>query len=194
MADPKNYGAFSPTTFIWDSQRLNEIDVTSQEFKELLIRLYQNLNLMANVLNIKDSALYFQEEFVCGQLYYEDPNLSSSTARSPEPRQVFRKVIAFGALPNAGDKHAAHNITVTASTIFTRIYATASDTTNFQYIPIPYVDAGMTSSAGPPPKTLTPSPLGDVQIYVDANNVWIRTTNNLTNFDQCNVVLEYFKF
>jgi hypothetical protein len=43
-----NIGSFVPTSYVWDVARLYEIDVNSDEFKELLVRLYQNLNLIAN--------------------------------------------------------------------------------------------------------------------------------------------------
>ena len=49
MSQPQQHGAYAPTTFIWDVEQLQHIEVTSPEFKELLVRLYQNLNLMANV-------------------------------------------------------------------------------------------------------------------------------------------------
>ena len=51
-------GAFVPTTFILDVAKIQEVNVNSEEFKELLVRLYQNLNRMSLVLNVKESAYY----------------------------------------------------------------------------------------------------------------------------------------
>ena len=180
MSNPQDHGAFVPTTFIWDVDKIQSMDVTSPEFKELLVRLYQNLNLVVNVLNIKDTGLYFIDEFVCGQQYLPDPTLSSPSERNSAPRQIYRKVIDFGSLPNTGSTLVAHGLTLNSSAQFTRIYATASDTTTpFNYIPIPFA---------------SPTLVNNIELSVDATNVTITTGSDRTNFNQCYVVLEYFKF
>ena len=43
-------GTQLPTTYIWDVSQIQNLNISS-DFKELLIRLYQNLNTMANVIN-----------------------------------------------------------------------------------------------------------------------------------------------
>jgi hypothetical protein len=181
-------GAFVPTSFIWDVQQLYQVEVNSPEFKELLVRLYQNVANIANVLNIKDSGYYNTLEFVNGQLFFSSPFFDSQTAQTAVFRQVLRKVINFGALPNTGTKSVAHGITcipfnagppVTPGTTFTRIYGCASDTTGLTYIPIPY--ASVTSSAD------------NVELYVDATNVNITTGSNLSNYVVTYVILEYLQ-
>lgn len=175
-----NPGAFVPTTNIWDVSRLYEVEVGSPEFKELLVRLYQNVNNIALSLNIKDTGYYVQNEFVNGQAYFPNPALSSTTATQPTYRQVFRAVVNFGALPNAGAKSVAHGIPVTASVTtfsFTRIYATATDQTARSFIPIPYVSLAA----------------ANIEISVDATNVTITTQSNRSSYTLCYVVLEYIK-
>ena len=171
-----NLGAFLPTTTPWDVTELQDIDVTSPAFKDLLRRLYQTLNSMALSVNIRDAGYYDRNEFVNGQLFFPNPALSSQTTRLPSFRQVFRKTINFGALPNNSTTSVAHGITITTAFTFTRIYATASDTTARTYKPIPFA-----SSTAP------------ISITVDATNVNIQTTANETNFDTTYVVLEYIK-
>lgn len=178
MSRPNEVGAFIPTTTVWDVAQISSIDVTSPEFKELLIRLYQALNNMALSINIRDAGYYIRQEFVNGQLWFENPALSSSTGQYPALRQVYRKVINFGALPNTGTKSVAHNIVVNVGTTFTRIYATASDTTGFHYIPIPYA---------------SPILANNIELNVDGTNVNIITGSNRSNFTVCYVVLEYIK-
>jgi hypothetical protein len=40
MAQNVTSGIFVPTTNVWDVSQIYEIDVTSPQFKELLVRLY----------------------------------------------------------------------------------------------------------------------------------------------------------
>jgi hypothetical protein len=174
----QNIGSFVPTSYIWDVARLYEIDVNSDEFKELLVRLYQNINAISLSLNIKDTGMYNTSEFVNGQIYFPNPSLNSSTATTPDFRQVYRLVINFGTLPNAGTKSVPHGITITPATTFTRIYATASDPVGNFYIPIPYA---------------SPTAADSVEIYVDATNVNIIDAIDKTNFTICYVILEYLQ-
>lgn len=180
MANPQEYGLFVPTTNIWDMQQLQQVDVNSPEFKELLVRLYQNINNICTALNLKDSAYYNTQEFVNGQAWFPNPALNSTTATAPTFRQVYRQVVNFGALPNAGAKAVLHNIPITIGYSFTRIYAVASDKVALTYIPIPYVDVTTAGAA-------------DIQLDVNATQVVITTASNRTNYTVCYVVLEYIK-
>jgi hypothetical protein len=163
MIDGSNLGAFVNQTQVWDSK----------DPAELLVRLYQQLNTIALVLNIKDSGYYALGEFVNGQLYFPNPAYNSQTVAQAEYRQVFRLVVNFGALPNTGAKSVAHGLSPNSGWMFTRIYACASDTTGLNYLPIPSTQANLT---------------------VNSTNVTITTTANLSNYNLCVVVLEYIKF
>jgi hypothetical protein len=180
MADNINQlvGSFVPTSYVWDVARLYEIDVNSEEFKELLVRLYQNINAISLALNIKDTGMYNTSQFINGQIYFPNPALNSSTPTTPDFRQVYRLVINFGALPNTTTKTVPHGITITDQTTFTRIYATASDTTGNTFIPIPYASLTLVNV---------------VEINVDATNVNITTGIDRTNYNVCYVVLEYLQ-
>jgi hypothetical protein len=178
MANPSQVGSFVPTTNVWDPAELYSVEVTSPRFKELLVRLYQNINLMAIVLNTKDSGYYNNiEEFVNGQVWFPNPALNSTSQLTPTFRQVFRTVVNFGPLPNAGTTSVPHNIPITDGVTFTRIYGAASDTAGHNYIPIPYVEASGAL----------------VAIQVDATNVNITTVDDRTNYTVSYVVLEYIK-
>lgn len=168
-------GAFLDTTNTWNVDRLYEVNVNSDEFKELIVQLYQIINNVALVTNIKDSGYYVLTEFVTGALYFPNPALTSLTARTPTFRQVFRKVINFGALPN-GTKSVAHGLPITAGYSFTKIYATATNPST-SFIPIPYASA-----------------TGDnIELSVDATNVTITTASDRTAYTICYAVLEFIK-
>lgn len=191
MANASDFGAFVPTTYLWDMDQLKDVDVNSKDFKELLLRLYQNVNLMANVLNVKDTGYYDTNEFVCGQNYFADPSIDSSSipSRVSDYRNVFRKVINFGALPTAAasPKSVPHGIALingnpnmTSSYTCTRIYGTANDTTALTYLPLPYASATVVAN--------------NIEVSVDNTNVTIAVGVNRNNFDTCYIVLEYLKF
>ena len=168
MADE---GAYIPTTYIWSVDEIREADTGSEQFKELIVQLYQNINQIQLATNVKDSALYDTEEFVNGQTYwqnYSDSALTHGDAR----RQVFRKVIDFGALPNSTTKSVAHNIEITGGFSFTRLYGAASDQANKNYVAIPNAS---------------------ITLAVDATNVKITTSGTYSTYTVTYVVLEYLK-
>lgn len=174
------YGLYIPTTNVWDVAALQQMDVNSAEFKELLIRLYQNLNNIATVLNLKDSAYYNTLEFVNGQMWFPNPANNSSTVGTATFRNDYRMVVNFGALPKAGTTSIAHNIPINGAYTFTRIYGAASDTTTLTYIPIPFVSAT--------------SVVDQLQLDIDSTYVNITTGGkDYSGYNVCYVVLEYLK-
>jgi len=183
MASSNSYGSFIPTTNIWDVSEVNNTKGISPELKELLVRLYQNLNRMSIALNTKDSGLYVtgsgtNQEFVTGQTYFPNPALNSSTPGTPTMRQTLRRVINFGPLPNSGTIAMPHNLTVTPGFTFTRIYGCASDIVDFLYIPLPYAS----NTAG-----------DNIELSVNATDVVITTAANYSNYTVTYVVIEYIK-
>lgn len=175
-----NPGSFVPTTYILDPAQIYQADIESRELQEVLVRLYQTVNSVALSMNTRDAGYYVQEEFVCGQIYYPNPANSSTTGTQPsgaEFRQVFRKVISFGALPNNTTKSVAHGITITSGFTFTRIYATATDPST-AFIPIPFASSTAADI---------------ISLDVDATNVNITTASDKTGFTTTYVVLEYIK-
>jgi hypothetical protein len=171
-----NTGLFVPTTDNYDLTGLQGKDLGSDEFKQFMIKLMQRTNQIALALNLKDSALYYTQEFVNGQTFYP-PIASPQTA---PPRQVFRKVINFGALPNTATKTVAHGINVTTLFSFTRIYGCASDTTTSNFIPLPFINVSGAIT-------------GNIELSVDGTNVYVTTAANSSNFDTTYIILEYLK-
>ena len=170
-------GAFLETLSVLDVLSLPDNQVRP-ELKELMIRLVNTINNMSLMTNLKDSGYYPLTEFVNGQAYFPNPALGSNTQQQPTLRQVFRLVINFGQLPNAGAKSVAHGLTVTNAFTFTRIYGAASDTTGHNYIPLPYA---------------SPTLANNTSIDVDGTNVTVTTGSNRTNFNISYIILEYIK-
>lgn len=172
-----NLGFFIPVTQIWaDQARLHDVDVNTDEFKNLLVSLYQNIGNMAIALNAKDTGLYLDSIFVNSQQFFNPADRSPLSYRAD-----FRLLVNFGTLPNAGTKSVAHNIPIATSGYtytFTRIYATASDPIGLNYIPIPYA---------------SPTSASNIELSVDATNVNITTGSDRTNFTVCYVILEFLQ-
>jgi len=146
---------------------------------QLLVKLRQVVNDIALVINTKDSAFYVQEEFVNGQVWF--PPSSTTGGKTATQRQVFRRVVNFGSLPNTATKSVAHGITTNASFTFTRIYGSATDpgaSSVTSAIPIPYAH---------------PTDANNIALDVDATNVIITTGSDRTAYTTSYVVLEYIK-
>ena len=175
MADTIRDGLYLPTTDVFDSLNLQNIDPSSREFKDFLTRLRQTINSISIAVNLKDTGYYITDETANGQLYFPDPALDSTTAKLPTFRNVFRKVIDFGALLNNAAKPIAHGITITPDISFTRIYATATDPST-SFIPIPYASSTAADI---------------VELSVNATHVTITTGSDRTGYTTTYVVLEW---
>ena len=171
-----NTGLFIPTTNIYEIDDIQTKGLDKELIRNILIHLYQDMNNVAIALNLKDSAYYFNEEFMNGQVLFPNPGTMNPNFAG---RQIFRTVINFGVLPNTTTKSYPHNIQITNSTTFTRIYGTASNPLTFSYIPIPYAS--------------TTSVANNIQISVDSVNVNITTGANQSAYTTTYVILEYVK-
>lgn len=177
-----NPGAFIPTTTVFDVSAIYSTDVNSPEFKELIVRLQQAVNNISLTLNIKDSGYYTPVEFVNGQLFFPEPHTVPTTGQTSIYRQVFRKVINFGALPNNATKSVPHGLLIhnainNLKFTFTRIYGAASDLVNNEYIPLPYA-----SSTG-----------DNIELYVTNTDVVVKTASDWTSYTTTYIILEYLK-
>ena len=150
--------------------------IIPRDTEEFEVVLTDYIRYVINALDTREISIYDEQEFSNGNIWFNPANRQ-------QPRYGLRRVVDFGALPNAAQKTVAHGITTTSTTIFTRIYATATDpgaSTITRAIPIPYIN--------------TTTPGDSVELDVDATNVRITTTTaNYTAFTQCYVVLEYLQ-
>ncbi len=171
-----NPGAFVASTNIWDVGEIYSIEGLKPELQELLVRLYQNLNLMSLALNLKDTGYYSTQEFLNSQAFFPNPNSPQSS--TPVLRQAFRTTVDFGTLPNATTISVQHNIDVNEAYTFTRIYACATQTNATSFIPIPYTSNTANQN---------------IELYVDDEFVYITTADDWSSYTTCYVVLEYIK-
>jgi hypothetical protein len=164
-----NTGSFVPTTQAWDISQIYEIEVGSPEFKDLLVKLYQNMNTIALSLNGKDSGFYMQEEFVTGKTFFNTASVDPNNQRA-----VFRKVINLGLLA-AGAKNVPHGLIIGNTWKFISIFGAANNPSSSIYYPLPYVGIA-----------------GNITISLSSSNVIINNTSGNT-FTDAYVILEYVK-
>lgn len=170
--DNSIYGLYLPTTQVYEVESILGGNPTPQDFKNLLVRLYQNLNNMALAINAKDSGRYLPEEFVNGQLWF-------FTTAQTNYRQNYRKVVSTGALA-AGATTIAHGITFPATAAqltFTRIVGVANNTVGSTYYPFVGGNA---------------APAGMISVYADQTNLYFNNNTGVV-FDTGYVILEYLK-
>lgn len=166
-----NTGSYVPTTNVWDVSRLYEVEVGSPEFKELLVRLYQNVNNIAIALNTKATGYFINEEFVSGKLFF---NPSSNNPLDLRPG--FIKTINTGAL-GAGVTAVNHNLPVTNTWKWMFISGAATNTGTLVGYPITFAGA-----AG-----------NNIEVTVSATQVIINNASGVT-FTDSQVTLEYVKY
>lgn len=163
-------GSFVPTTNVWDP---SDIDVSSDNFKQLIVRLHQNINQISLVLNTKVTGYQVDTEFLTGGLFVNPTNPA-------QLRPIFRKVINMGSLAPSATLTIPHGLTMTATFLFiSPLSGVASKTTvAYSYIPIPYVDTTAANCA---------------QLIVNGTNVIIKAGTIPATYDTCYVTLEYVK-
>ena len=149
-----NTGDFVHTTSLYDID-MSALDVNSQDFKQLIVKLQQTVNNIALVLNRKESGQHILEEFVTGAQFFNptDPN---PLLLRPE----YRKVFNTGAI-GAGATVIAHGLTIDANWHLIYLGGGADDNAGFNYYPIPFSSAG-----------------GAANIEIVMNAVNITITNN----------------
>jgi hypothetical protein len=176
MAIDNNYrqGTALPTTYVYD---VDEIDIESEGFKELIVRLQQDTNRIILALNRKIDGSHFQTVFNTGALFFASSNASNT---NDNMRPIFTTTVIFGALPNASIKSVAHNIppAVLSAGLWTlvgwQISATLPNTTS---VPIPGFD----------PTDITKP----INAWFDKTNVNIQTTSNMSTYTICYVTFTY---
>ena len=198
MANPgDNAGLFLPSTYEFDIGALQD-DVSSSDFKELIVRLYQNINSIVLALNLKETGFYVQTEFVTGKVWYPDPALNSTTGPTPELRQAYRVVVPFGALLNNATKSLVTDVqypSTSPTTFRVKIIDCVANkiTTPFAQVPIPY-----SSTLQPVPENIE---LWFDTVVIDANTVALRiniaTTSVVTDwtaYTDVDVIIEFLRY
>jgi len=132
-----------------------------EEFIELFEREYQNI---VDAVNSKGGGLYVPEESATFQKYFDSVDPQST-------KNVYRKVVDFGALPNNATKRVQHNVELTSTARLTNLYGASTDPSSISFRP------------------LAPG----TELAADVTDIIVTTTSDLSNYRETTVVMEYTK-
>jgi hypothetical protein len=151
------------------SSQLNQLSF-SREFPEdpklLKNTLLDNNQKIANAVNSKIGGFYTTIEKGTSEQYIDFNNTQNT-------RNIYRVLVDFGQLPNAGSTQIAHGINGwNARYDLVRCYGAANSTSLAQSIPL--------SNDG-------------ISITINATDVTITTTADFSAYDRATVVIEYIR-
>lgn len=139
-----------------------EIPQDYKDFRKQFNDLYQRITAS---LNSKEGGLYTPNEKLTNQQYFDENDPQNN-------KSVYRMVVDFGALPNAGTKNVAHNIPWDSSYRLTRAYGGATTANGDRSLSIPN---------------------DGICLEINSTNVSIITTTDRSEYTETTVVLEYTK-
>lgn len=143
----------------------------SKDPDQFYIQITNLYKKVAFSVNSRELGFYFPEETATFMEFF-DPNNTQNR------RNVYRKVIDFGALPAAGTKSVAHDITFDSDYRLTRLYGAATDPIGLNYIPLPYA---------------SPTLNENISLNLDSTNVNVTVGIDRSAFTDTYIVIEYTK-
>lgn len=152
------------------TNQLSDFDVPDkyEDFQDLFEQEYKKV---IDVVNSKEGALYLPQELATYQRYFY-PDQPGNT------RNVYRKLLVFGALPNATSKRMEHNVSFNNVTRMTRMFGAATNPSSLEYIPLPFA---------------SPTLVNNVSLEADQTDVIITTAVDYSNYSDVTIVIEYIK-
>jgi hypothetical protein len=153
-------------------------DVVPEKWEDARPFIVEQLKKISTAVNIREIGWFLDEELLSGKAFIPGSNNVMDGGTSQQFRQVLRKVINFGTLPNAGLKSVPHGIVFDTNFTLVFLGAYATNPTNLNAIPIPFA---------------SPTLNQNILLYIDNVNVNIITAINYTNYTRCFVTIEYMQ-
>ena len=164
-------------TSSFDSQNFDSFvpvyDVVPEKWEDARPFLVEQLKKISNGINIREIGWFLDVELLSGKQFFTDQTI---TGTSEQFRSVFRKVIDFGQLPNAGTKSLPHGITFDVNFTLVSMWLSATDPVNFKAFSLAYWAKNIP---------------GDIILNMDATNVNVTTASNYTAYKRSFIVIEY---
>lgn len=163
-----------------DSQQLESYvpvyDVVPEKWEEARPFLVEILKKITNAVNIREIGWFLDEELLSGQAFI--PGIPPAGNSSPSQfRQILRKVVDFGALPNTGLKTVPHGITFDSNFTLTNLYGASTD-------PNALLAIGLGHAASSP---------NQIELYLTSTTINVVTGSNRSNFTRTFIIIEYLQ-
>lgn len=155
--DSQTYDSFVPVYAVSPEEKEDFRDFSTEQ-----------LRIHATNINRREIGFYLDQQLLTGKNFIPGVN----SANDQQFRNVFRKVIDFGTLPDTTTKSIAHGITFDTNFTLIELYASATDPVGFQAFTVEF--GGTT-----------------VYLNMDATNVNITTTADYRAYTRCYVIIEY---
>lgn len=140
-----------------------ELPEEGKEFRQGINNLYQRI---ASNVNNKTGGLYVPQEKTNGEQYF-------SATNTQKYRNVYRMVVDFGALPNAGSKSVQHDIPGWGKDFrLTCAYGASTDPEALEALPLPN---------------------DGISLEINSTDVTVTTTSDRSSFTATTIVIEYVK-
>lgn len=152
-------------------------DSVPEKWEDARPMLVEILRRLTSSSNAKEIGSFLNMQLLTGRQFIPGTNINPNLQPN-EYRDVFRMVIDFGALPNAGTKSVAHNITAVPDfSVFTlvNLYLSATDAIAFTSFSLQYW------SVAP----------GDIVLSLTSTNIVVTTASDYSNFTRSFCVIEY---
>lgn len=164
----------------FDSQQFESYlpvyDTIPEKWEDSRPFLVEQLKKIGNAVNIREIGWFSDEELLSGKAF-----IPGATIAGNNPgvfRQILRKVVDFGPLPNNSTKTVPHGITFDINFTLISLWAAATDPTNFVAFQIPFVGQNVATS---------------IALLMDSVNFIITTHDNKSTFTRCFVICEYIQ-
>lgn len=163
-----------PTTNLWNISQIQNSNIP-EELKNLLVQLYQNINLISLVLNKKENGIYQLEQTLSGNVFFPNPEITNATINS---RTEYRTVTFFQMLPDTGTLSIPHNIFIPSISTATIIYGAATNTNATSMIPLPFA---------------SPTLVDNISLELTATDIVITTGSDRSDYVRVIVVVGLLK-
>lgn len=157
-------------------------NLTADTLSDLILQLESNLNLISEAINSRVIGEYSESELPAGMKFYpRTPAIDGR--RSNASREVFRKVIDTGALPNNTTKTISHDIDMSGS-------ASVDGTPTPLFRTINIYGCATKPNDGNPESFPIPNP-EHAYVTIDGTNIYITTLFDASTFTESHIVIEY---
>lgn len=153
-------------------------DTAPKEPEKLRQFLVEQLRRISNSVNQREIGQYFDIEVLSGKQFFPGASVPEQN------RQIFRKVVTFGALPNSTGKSVAHEITtpdgspLDSNFTLIHLYGAATNPTSVTAIPLPFA---------------SPTATEEIKLSMDDTNIIVTTAMDYTAYTRTFIVVEYIQ-